>query len=72
MIDVSWLDWGKAPEWAVDVRNAEGNYGYGLIFTNDDKRYCEVDIHCGGDYKLGFKDHIGVIDNAKILCRRPS
>lgn len=66
------IKWDNAPKWAIDVRNAKGAYGLNLIFTNDDKRYCEVDDICDEDYEQGDKDYLGVILKSEIVSVRPS
>ena len=66
MSDLNKIDWSKAPEWAVDVRDAREVNGLGLIFTNGDKRY--VEIECAIYYPdRGLKDHFGLIMKSKII-----
>ena len=60
------IDWSKAPKWAVDVRDANGAYGIGLIFTNDDKRYADIKNE-DDNFERGQKDYLGVIVNSKII-----
>lgn len=63
--------WAIAPEWALDIRDGAGKYGIGLIFTNQDKRYCEISNITESDYVCGDKDHIGLIFSSKIISCRP-
>ncbi|HBF45500.1 MAG TPA: hypothetical protein DDW91_02950 [Shewanella frigidimarina] len=63
--------WKIAPEWADDIRDAEGSYGLGLIFTNNDKRFCSISDIEDDDYDCGTKDYLRIIPTSIIVSFRP-
>lgn len=62
--------WLAAPDWAVDIRDAEGKLSLGLIFTNGDKRFCEAPVEDSLHMELGDKDYSGIIHTSKIVSTR--
>ena len=63
------VNWDAAPEWADDVRDAKGVFGLTLIYTNDDKRYCDF---IEPEYDCGTKDFNNLIHSSEIIAKRPS